>query len=273
MHKLIVVGSGIKSIAHLSEETKKVIQNSDKVLYLVNEDNLKEWLQASAKDAESLDKIYFSSPKRIDAYRAITDHIVKTYSEVTNLCVVFYGHPTVFADSALDAVKQIKEQGGNAVVLPAISAQDCLYSDLEIDPGNQGCFSIEATELVLFERNIDIYSHVLLWQVANFGRVDTNKSNKLSVLIDYLCSFYQPDKLLCLYEAPSLPTQPARIEWIKLINLNSSELNATTTIYIPPLNQKIINIESLKKLGLSLDDFCGLDVDNSEKISKQRSDK
>lgn len=63
MHKLIVVGSGIKSISHLTEETKRVIQNADKVVYLINEDNLKQWIQREAKNSESLDSIYFSSEK------------------------------------------------------------------------------------------------------------------------------------------------------------------------------------------------------------------
>lgn len=255
MHKLIVVGSGIKSIAHLSEETKKVIQNSDKVLYLVNEDNLKEWLQTTAKDAESLDKIYFSSPKRIDAYRAITDHIVKTYSEVTNLCVVFYGHPTVFADSALDAVKQIKERGGNAVVLPAISAQDCLYSDLEIDPGNQGCFSIEATELLIYERKIDPHSHLMLWQIANIGSFSTKQTAKLDVLKDYLLQYYPAKQAICIYEAATLPLQEARIEWAELNDLPGIAINAISTLYIPPIKNSKLSEKYMSLLDIDEDNF------------------
>ena len=65
MPNLVVVGSGIKSIAHLTEETKRVIQNADKVLYLVNEDNLKTWINRESKEAESLEPIYFNYPKRI----------------------------------------------------------------------------------------------------------------------------------------------------------------------------------------------------------------
>lgn len=143
MNKLIVVGSGIKSISHLTEETKRVIQSADKVLYLINEDNLKQWIQREAKNSESLDSIYFSFEKRIEAYQALTNHIIEEYKKVSILCVVFYGHPTVFADSALNAVRQIKENGGETIILPAVSAQDCLFSDLEIDPGDQGVFQLK----------------------------------------------------------------------------------------------------------------------------------
>ena len=255
MHKLIVVGTGIKSISHLTEETKKVIQNADKVLYLVNEDNMKQWIQRETKQSESLEPIYFSNDQRIGAYQALTNHIIEEYKKVSVLCVIFYGHPTVFADSALNAVRQIKKDGGEAIILPAVSAHDCLFSDLEIDPGSQGCFLIEATELVLFDRQIDIYSHLILWQAANFGRTDDQLSDKLTILNQYLCNFYPEQHLLCLYEAASLPTMAPRIEWVPLSELYKSTLNRTTTVYIPPLNQKSINIESLKKLGLSLDKF------------------
>ena len=67
MNKLFVVGSGIKSISHISQETKVIIQQSDKVLYLLNEDSLKDWVKRESKSSESLEPIYFSSSKRIDS--------------------------------------------------------------------------------------------------------------------------------------------------------------------------------------------------------------
>ncbi|CZP45208.1 Tetrapyrrole (Corrin/Porphyrin) Methylases [Legionella pneumophila] len=255
MHKLIVVGSGIKSISHLTEETKRVIQSADKVLYLVNEDNLKQWIQREAKSSESMDSIYFSNEKRIEAYQALTNYIIEEYKKVSILCVVFYGHPTFFADSALNAVRKIKKDGGEAIILPAISAQDCLFSDLEIDPGDQGCFSIEATELVLFERCIDVHAHLILWQVANFGRTDGEKTNNLSILKNYLTGFYPEDYSICLYVAPSLPTCSPKIEWIQLCNLELSVISTITTVYIPPIEKKAISNKYLKLLDLAIDDL------------------
>lgn len=239
----------------MTEETKRVIQSADKVLYLVNEDNLKQWIQREAKNSESLDSIYFSSEKRIEAYQALTNHIIEEYKKVSILCVVFYGHPTVFADSALNAVRQIKKDGGEAIILPAVSAQDCLFSDLEIDPGDQGCFSIEATELVLFERSIDVHAHLILWQVANFGRVDGKKAKKLSILKDYLWGYYLPDYAICLYEAPILPSLHSRVEWVPLSSLDESDINPITTVYIPPIEKKTISCHYLSLFGLTIEDL------------------
>lgn len=238
MSKLIVCGSGIKSISHFTEETKYIIKNSDKVLYLVNEQNLKSWIQRESKEAESLEDLYFSSDKRIDAYRKITNYIVSEYNKGKMLCVLFYGHPTVFAESALNAVKIIKALNGNATILPGISTLDCLFSDLEIDPGNKGCFTIDATELLLYERDIDINAHVILWQVANIGMHNINQTSKMQVLSEYLAKFYHHDHIAYLYEAAQIPMQKPRIEKITLKDLVDSKINSTTTLYITPANQK-----------------------------------
>ena len=255
MHTLIVVGSGIKSIAHLTEETKRVIQNADKVLYLVNEESLKVWITREAKKAESLEPIYFKSNKRVDAYHHITTHIINEYQKVKNLCVVFYGHPIVFANSALNAVKEIRAGNGNAIILPAVSSMDCLFADLQIDPGDQGCFAIDATELLIYERRVDIYAHVILWQISNLGMPDTNKTKKLNVLCDYLRNYYLEEQPMCIYEAAVLPTQKPRIEWLKLPDLNHAEVNPISTLYIPPITQRVVSNKYLDLLAMNVRNF------------------
>lgn len=255
MPKLIVVGSGIKSIAHITEETKKIIQSVEKVLYLVNEQHIKEWISREAKQAESLDAIYFSTPKRIDAYTKITDHIINEYSNHATLCVIFYGHPTVFADSALNAVKQIKNAGGNAVILPAISAMDCLFSDLQIDPGDQGCFTIDATELLIYEYQLDPAVHNIVFQAGNLGQHNQEKTIKLDVLRSYLENYYPDDTQLCLYEAAVLPTHKPKINWITINQLTEQQPTFSTTLYLPPLKRKALSNRYLKLLDMNIQDF------------------
>lgn len=255
MHTLIVVGSGIKSIAHLTEETKRVIQRADKVLYLVNEDSLKEWIGREAKEAESLESIYSNSDKRVDAYHNITTHIISEYQRVKNLCVVFYGHPTVFAESALSAVKKIRVENGNAVILPAVSSMDCLFSDLQVDPGDQGCFAIDATELLIYERRVDVYAHIILWQISNLGMHDTKQTQKLNILCDYLRTYYLDEQLVCIYEAAILPTQKPRIEWIKLRELKQAVVTAVSTLYIPPITKQDVSQKYLDLLGMDAQNF------------------
>ncbi|RUR24234.1 SAM-dependent methyltransferase [Legionella qingyii] len=255
MSKLIVCGSGIKSISHITEETKHIIKHADKVLYLVNEPNLKEWIKREAKEAESLDDLYFNVQKRIDAYNQITNHIINEYNCGKVLCVVFYGHPTIFADPALKAVRKIKAANGNAVILPGISTMDCLFSDLQIDPGDRGCFTIDVTELLIYERTVDVNAHVILWQLANLGMHNVKQTSKLNVLSDYLRKSYKHDHSVCIYEAALMPMQKPRIEWIRLDKLSDSLISPLSTLYIPPMTQKKPSKKYINLLEIDIQNY------------------
>jgi uncharacterized protein YabN with tetrapyrrole methylase and pyrophosphatase domain len=153
--KLIVVGTGIKSISHITEETKVVIRTADHCLFLVTESHLKNWITEESKSSESLE--YF-----FDIYQDITGHILDVGKQYDTVCVIFYGHPTFFARSALAAVKWQKQQNKEAVILPAISSVDSLWSDLCIDPGGEGCSIFEATDFIIAKRVFDKRSHLVL---------------------------------------------------------------------------------------------------------------
>src|ERR1700722_13392083 len=132
---LVVVGSGIKFVSHLTTEAIAHIEKSEKVLYLVNEPAMKEWIQKKNKNSASLDPIYTQHEFRIDSYHAITDFILDEVRKNQHVCVVLYGHPAVFAKPGIDAVIQAKKEGYPAKMLPGISAEDCLYADLLINVG------------------------------------------------------------------------------------------------------------------------------------------
>ena len=46
--KLIITGSGIKSLSHLTVESQAAIEQADIVLYLLNEPILAQWVDAKA---------------------------------------------------------------------------------------------------------------------------------------------------------------------------------------------------------------------------------
>lgn len=255
MSQLIVVGTGIKSVAHLSQETIVIIRQAARVLYLVNEPLMKEWIARENSNSQSLDELYFSCEKRIDAYQAITDFIVSENDRYASLCVVFYGHPVVFASSALKAVHQLKQRNMPAIILPAISSLDCLYADLAIDPGEQGCFSADVTDFLVYKRQFDIRSHVILWQVGSLGAFNQAKTTCLDVLQDYLLQYYPKSHQVCLYEASQYPSVLPRMDYLPLENLKEQAVNSISTLYIPPLFTTEFDADMLKKLGMDIANF------------------
>ncbi len=52
---------------------------------------------------------------------------------------------------------------------PGISAEDCLYADLGLDPGTYGCQHYEASNLMFYQRTIDTAAYLILWQPGVAG--------------------------------------------------------------------------------------------------------
>jgi uncharacterized protein YabN with tetrapyrrole methylase and pyrophosphatase domain len=266
MKKLIVVGSGIKTLSHLSEETKVVIQDVDKVLYLVTEPLLKKWIEDKAKDASSLEPYYYSTTKRVDAYARLTQKIIDTYHKDQTVCVVFYGHPTIFASAALSAVKTIRAEGGEAIILPAISALDCLFSDLAINPGEKGYYSVDATDLLVYDKKIDPYSHLIIWQAASLGCPGFGVTTKIKLLIDYLLTFYPPTHEVIIYEGSQYPRYKPRILRIAIEDLVIGMLTKKTTLFLQALSGRVCNQYYLKQLDMDIDSFSVTrDLDTTSK--------
>jgi hypothetical protein len=238
MHALVVVGSGIKFISHLTVETKTHIEAADKILYLVNEPAMQLWLQKYS-NAEPLDNLYFQNNLRINAYQQITSYILKNLEEHPYVCVVLYGHPTVFARPALDAVILAKQKGHHAEILPAISAEDCLFADLLINPGDAGCLSVEATALLKYEKQIDVSFHVIIWQVSVIDAMVQShlhdNSRGIKKLTNYLQKFYDSNQEIVLYEAAQYPGFNPGIQKVKLHQLPFIKISKITTLYIAPV--------------------------------------
>lgn len=258
MKKLAIVGSGIKTLSHLTNEAKAHIIHADKVLHLVNEPLMKQWLDKHSKQSESLDNIYFDHGRRIDAYQAIAEHMYQQLLEHDYICIVLYGHPTVFAAIGLDLLRLIEKNQLEVehVSVPGISAMDCLFADLNVDPGNCGCFSVDVNDLLLFQKNIEPHSHLILWQIGligNCGAPDAEvDKDKLCYLKDYLLEFYEETHEVVLYEASLYPSVSPKIIKATLSNLVELPYTSLSTLYIPPLEQPQICNQALDKLGLSV---------------------
>ncbi len=252
---LVVVGSGIKFLSHLTIEAKVNIEEADKVLYLVNEPAIKQWICKANINSESLDKIYFKYEYRLESYKAITNYIIDQLKSDKKICVVLYGHPCVYAKPALDAVCQARQLGYYAKVLPGISAEDCLFSDLLINPGSHGCQSFDATNLLVSKKHIDITCHIIVWQVGVIGtlrhaKIHNNKVG-LDFLIEYLCTYYDKDHKIIVYEAAQYAGLEPLIKSINLSLLTTNDVSRISTIYIPPAKSPVQDKEMIEKLGIN----------------------
>ncbi len=93
-------------------------------------------------------------------------------------------------------------------MLPGISAEDCLFADLGVDPAQNGCQSYEASDFLLNSRMIDNSSQLILWQAGlvgdwTFRRYAYDRS-ALPLLLEKLLRWYPPAHPVYIYEASSI---------------------------------------------------------------------
>lgn len=253
---LVVVGFGIKFLSHLTTEAKVYIEKADKVLYLVNDPVVKDWISKNTKNSESLDTLYQSYNLRQDSYHAIAEYILASVRQQQHVCAVFYGHPTVFAQPGIIAVNQARKEGFDARILPGISAEDCLFADLLINPGSCGCQSFEATDFLIYKRPFSPTSHLILWQIGFIGALNHPRAHDnttgIKLLFERLAEQYDHNHEIILYEAAQYPLFEPRIDRIPLKKLNKTAISAITTLYVPPMQKAKPDIQVIDLLGIKL---------------------
>jgi len=150
----------------------------------------------------------------------------------------FYGHPGVFAYPSHESVRIAREEGYRARMLPGISAEDCLFADLGVDPARNGCQSYESTDFLMNGRIIDNSSQVILWQIGVLGDWTFKRNgydlSSMPLLLERLYQYYPPTHEVIVYEAATLPGCEPLIKKIPLYFLPGAGVTAASTLYIPP---------------------------------------
>jgi len=237
---LVVVGSGIQLGRHASERCLSEIREAQVVFCLADPFALA-MVRSLRPDAINLGVHYAPGKDRRRTYREIDDAIMEQVRAGKQVCAVFYGHPGVFADVPHRVVRRAREEGIPARMEPGISAEACLYADLNIDPGHRGVQSMEATHFMVYDRMPDTAGLVLLWQVALSGDLSCSRLHAeregLQALVDKLLRWYPPGHEVILYEAARLPIESPRIERLALRDLPDAHYEEYTTLVIPPLGE------------------------------------
>lgn len=250
--KLTVVGTGIQ-LGQISAATVEYIKGAEKVLYVVADPVTSCWIEEYGRDAESLAGFYDEGRKRIDTYNLMANEILRHVRSGKNVCAVFYGHPGVFATPSHKAIAQAREEGFEATMIPAVSAEDCLFADLGVDPGACGCQSYEATDFLVRDRIFDPHSHLIIWQIGVIGELGYapgQKVKNLNVLADKLSEYYPGEHIVTIYEASVYATLKARTETTILAELANTNVSVISTLYLPPKSIRKIDASMALRLGI-----------------------
>jgi len=254
---LTFVGTGIRLVSQMTPEAMACIRRATKLFYLVVDGATETWLRRLNKTAESLADCYAQGKPRQESYVQMVGRILPCVRAGEEVCVAFYGHPGVFVWPSHEAMRIARREGFPAKMLPAISAEDCLFADLGIDPARDGCQSFEVTDFLLRRRRFDTSCSLILWQIGVIGELSVRltapyNSRALGVLANLLRRHYPAHHEVVIYEAARYPIGEPSILRVPLSKLGTVTPRAMATLYVPPRRSvRPVSARMLGRLGMA----------------------
>ena len=242
---LVCVGVGMTLGSHLGPLARSYIENADVVFMAVSDGIVELWIRQMHPDVRSLQRYYREGKSRARTYREMVNAMLKEVRAGKAVCGAFYGHPGVFAWPPHEAFAAHME--------PGVSAEDCLYADLGIDPGTFGCQHYEASQMLFYRRRIDPSAYLVIWQA---GVVGDRSLARFSVgaayrrlLVEVLARDYPLDHEVIVYRAATLPIEQPRIVRITLKRLSSARIELADTLVLPPAQPLEADLSLLARLA------------------------
>jgi len=224
--------------SHITPLARSHIEKADVVFAAVSDGAIELWLARMNPDVRSLQGYYREGKSRLQTYREMVDAMLAEVRAGKRVCGAFYGHPGVFAWPTHKAIELARREGYPAHMEPGISAADCLYADLGIDPGTYGCQHFEASQFMFYRRRIDTAAYLILWQIGVAGdrslaRFSTGAPHR-RLLVEVLSRDYDPAHEVILYKAVTLAISRPQIVRLPLGGLPEAKCDPHCTLVVPP---------------------------------------
>jgi hypothetical protein len=236
--QLACVGLGMMLGAHLTPRARGWLEAADVVFVAASDALVEQWVATINPRVVSVQGLYAEGKPRQQTYREMAAAMLAEVRAGKLVVGAFYGHPGVFAQVPHAAIAQARSEGFAAVMDPGISAEDCLYADLGLDPGKVGCAHFEASQVLFYDRLIDTSAWLVLWQVGVAGdrsyAVRESTPAQRQRLVDRLLLDYPPAHPVTIYEAATLPIGQPRIDRLPLAALAEARLSPQSTLVVPP---------------------------------------
>jgi uncharacterized protein YabN with tetrapyrrole methylase and pyrophosphatase domain len=256
---LVVVGVGLTFVSHLTAEARGWIERADRVFLVLGDPAMTEWI-GELNPGSSVLRLYHEPALggasardwQVQVDTALEQVLAPARAGLT-VCLVLDGHPAVMVPPAHELVRRAAAEGISAALLPGISAEDCLFADLGVDPARDGCQSYEATDFLIRRRTFSPASGLVLRQIGLIGELMLmGRFNRtgLMVLRDVLLESYRPDHETVVYEAAPFPVGGASIQRVPLAELDRAEISDRSTLYLPPATRAPVDPAMLDRLGI-----------------------
>ena len=253
---LIVVGTGLRVDGQnelSSRRSRGSEEPRDRVLYTVDDPISEQVIRSLNLRAESLNHLYEAGKSCQETYAEMTKLIMENVRNGYRTCVAFYGHPGVFTDPTHEAIRAATAEGYDAKMLPSVSAMDCLFAELGVDPGSNGIQAYGATDFLVRKRLSDPHAALVLWQGQEIVgeacyRPEGYNLAPITLLVEKLLETYPSNHDVKLYEASPLPGFSATIIPLAIKDLPKAKILPTYMLYIPPLEPATLDAVMLDRI-------------------------
>lgn len=249
---LVNVGLGMTLGSHITPLSRNFIEQADVVFVAASNQLVEEWVKTMNDNVCSLQSLYAKGKSRRETYQEMNEMIMTAVRAGKNVCGAFYGHPGVFALTPHQTIQMARDEGFKAHMEPGVSAEDCLYADLGIDPGTYGIAHFEANNFMFNQTQYDPSAYLVLWQIGIAGdrslKVFETSAEAKQLLVDMLLLTYPNNHQVIIYECAVLPIEMPMIKKVELQDLAQTELLMKSTLVIPPCKKKQKNVEKINML-------------------------
>lgn len=249
---LVNVGLGMTLGSHITPLSRNFIEQADVVFVAASNQLVEEWVKTMNEQVVSLQNLYAEGKSRKQTYQEMNELIMEQVRAGKKVVGAFYGHPGVFALTPHQTIQMAREEGYKAHMEPGVSAEDCLYADLGIDPGTYGIAHFEANNFMFNNTVFDPSAYLVLWQIGIAGdrslKVFSTSTQAKQLLVDMLLQSYPENHAVIIYECAVLPIEKPKIMHVALKDLAAAELLMKSTLVIPPCRTKQKNEEKINML-------------------------
>jgi precorrin-6B methylase 1 len=236
--EIFLLGLGVCGLRHITLETMETLKHVTLVQHLTSKDDE---LRTINPRVENLSPLYWREGKDWDIYCAVADYVVdKALAVDAPIAFVTEGHPMIFNDISWQIASIGPRKNVKVHALPGISCLDVLPIQLGFDFADLGVQIFEATQLALYELQMNVHLSTLVLQIAEFGIEgvldEPGKPNRHDPLVRHLSKFFPLDHPAILILSSYREKEATIVTSTTIGEITQASMLRGMTLYIPRLS-------------------------------------
>lgn len=249
--ELYVVGIGVDTPRHLTQEAYSTLRSAEKVLALCGDiQELKDVLGDSVTVVDLMP--YYQDGRTDDENYLCLAKSIRRELSTEKTALAISGHP-LFGVSWIRDVLQ-SQVGVTVRYVDGVSSWAGMLTQLGIDPIERGSTLLDVNRMLLFDVPLDPCLDVYIFSICSIAtRVVAKRSTDLcnwQLLVDHLRKFYPNDHLISVVHCASAAADPPEVATRPLAKFDEliPHVDYSTSLFVPAMDPSSFNKETLRLL-------------------------